>query len=107
MPAELFATRRKWYVLPGVRPATAVETDFDVVPEPADVVAVFVPYEVDVPYSTYQSVAWPFGFTVPPSVAPVGPTPDAPDVTATGGEAVVKIPSAPLTVPEAFLATSR
>jgi hypothetical protein len=57
VPAELFATRRKWYVLPGVSPPTAIETDCDVVPEPADVVAVFVPYEVDVPYSTYQSVA--------------------------------------------------
>ena len=27
-----------------------------------------------VPYSTYQVVAWPFGFTVPVAVAVVGPT---------------------------------
>ena len=64
-------------------------------PEPASVVGVFVPYDVEVPYSTYHVVGSPFGFTVPPSVAVVGPTPVAGAVTATGGDAVVKSPSAP------------
>ena len=59
------------------------------------------------PYSTYHVVAWPFGLTVPPSVAEVGPTPVAAEVTTTGGEAVVKTPSAPFEVPEAFFATRR
>ncbi len=76
-------------------------------PEPASVAVVFVPYDVEVPYSTYQVVDSPFGFTVPPSVAVAGPTPVAAEVTATGGEAVVKIPSPPFVVAEEFLATSR
>ena len=107
VPAELVATTRKWYVLPGVRLPTAIETVFDVVPDPADVAAVFVPYDVDVPYSMVQSVDWPLGLTVPPSVAPVGPTPEAADVTTTGGDAVVNRPSAPFVVADVFFATSR
>ena len=107
VPAELVATSRKWYVLPAVRPLMPVETVFEEVAEPAEVVADFVPYDVDVPYSTYQFVDWPFGLTVPPRVAVVGPTPVAADVTATGGDAVVKRPSAPFTVAEPFLATRR
>ena len=70
-------------------------------------VADFEPYEVEVPYSTNQVVGSPFGFTVPPRVAVVGPTPVAGDVTTTGGDAVVKSPSPPLAVPDAFFATSR
>jgi len=107
VPPVLVATTRKWYVLPAVRPPTPVETALADVPEPASAAAVFVPYDVDVPYSTYQVVGWPFGFTVPPSVALEGPTAVAGDVTATGGEAVVKRPSPPFVVPEEFLATSR
>ncbi len=83
------------------------ETLFGDPPEPAEAAAVFVPYADDVPYSTYQSVAMPFGSTVPPIVATVGPTPVAGDVTAAGGEAVVKSPSAPVTVADTFFATSR
>ncbi len=52
-------------------------------------------------------VGSPFGFTVPLSVAPVGPTAVAGEVTATGGAAVVKMPSSPFVVAEEFLATSR
>ena len=90
-----------------MRPLTPTETALAAVPEPASAVADFEPYEVDVPYSTNQVVGSPFGFTVPPRVAVVGPTPVAGDVTTTGGDAVVKSPSPPLAVPEAFFATSR
>jgi hypothetical protein len=93
--------------LPAVSPLTGVETAFDEVPAPASVAGVFVPYDVEVPYSTYQVADWPFGFTVPPRVALDGPTPVAADVTATGGDAVVKSPSPPFVDPDAFLATSR
>ena len=44
------------------------------------------------PYSNHQSVACPFGLTVPPSVAELGPTPVADEVTVTGGDAVVYLP---------------
>jgi len=107
VPAELVATRRKWYVRPAVSPVTGTETDEDDVPEPALVFAVFDPYEVDVPYSTNHVVAWPFGLTVPPSVAVLGPTPDAEPVTTTGGEAVAKTPSDPFEVPDEFVETRR
>ncbi len=90
-----------------MRPLTPTENALAVVPEPASAVADFEPYEVDVPYSTNQVVGSPFGFTVPPRVAVVGPTPVAGDVTTTGGDAVVKSPSPPLAVPDAFFATSR
>ena len=66
-----------------------------------------MPYPVDVPYSTYHVVGCPFGFTVPPRVAVPGPTPVAGDVTAVGGDAVVKSPSLPFVVPEELFATSR
>jgi hypothetical protein len=78
-----------------------------VFPEAASAVAVFEPYAVDVPYSTNQVVGSPFGFTVPPSVAVVGPTEVAGDVTTTGGDAVVNSPSPPLDVPDEFFATRR
>ncbi len=93
--------------MPAASPLTPAETVFAEVPEPASTAAVFVPYDVEVPYSTYHFVDWPFGFTVPPSVAPVGPTADAGAVTATGGEAVVNSPSPPCAVAELFLATTR
>ena len=84
-----------------------METTFGAAPEPASVTAVFVPYEVEVPYSTYHVVGSPFGFTVPPSVAVVGPTAVAGEVTTTGGAAVVNRPSPPFVVAVAFLATRR
>ena len=90
-----------------MRPLTPTETALAAVPEPASAVADFDPYDVEVPYSTNQVVGSPFGFTVPPSVAEVGPTPVAGDVTTTGGDAVVKSPSPPLAVPDAFFATRR
>ena len=107
VPAELVATSRKWYVFPAVRPLTGAETGFAALPDPASNVAVFAPYEVDAPYSKYHVVGSLFGFTVPPRVAVVGPTPVAGEVTTTGGDAVVKRPSPPFVVAVAFLATRR
>ena len=86
--------------MPAPSPDTFVETALEAVPEPASPVAVFEPYDALVPYSTYQPVDWPFGLTVPPRVAPVGPTAVAAAVTATGADAVVKSPSPPFVVPE-------
>jgi hypothetical protein len=60
-----------------------------------------------VPNSTYQVVGRPFGSTVPASVAEVAVTFDAEPVTATGPDAVVKMPSPPRLVPDPFVATSR
>ena len=60
-----------------------------------------------VPYSKYQVVARPLASTVPDSVAELAVTSEAPEVTATGAEAVVKMPSAPCAVPELFVATTR
>jgi hypothetical protein len=60
-----------------------------------------------VPYSKYHVVARPFGSTVPLSVADVVVTFVAEPVTAIGAADVVKIPSEPRAVPEAFVATTR
>jgi hypothetical protein len=60
-----------------------------------------------VPYSKYQVVARPFGSTVPLRVAVVVDTLVAEPVTATGPAEVVKIPSAPRSVPAPFVATTR
>ena len=57
------------------------------VPEPAAVVAVFDPYEVEVPYSNHQSVATLPGLTVPVSVAVVPPTALTGPVRAVGAAA--------------------
>ena len=56
-------------------------------PEPAAVVAVFEPYEVEVPYSNHQSVATLPGLTVPVSVAVVPPTALTGPVRAVGAAA--------------------
>jgi len=66
-----------------------------------------VPKEVEVPYSRYQVVASPFGFTVPLSVAFEVPTAVAGAVVTTGGAAAVKMPSSPFVVADEFLATRR
>ena len=50
---------------------TEAETLTFAAPEPAFFDAVVEPYAVDVPYSKYQLVGRPFGFTVPLSVARV------------------------------------
>jgi len=56
-------------------------------PEPAEVVAVFEPYEVEVPYSKNHAVADPPGLTVPVSVAVVPPTELTGPVRAVGAAA--------------------
>ena len=75
-------------------------------PEPAPV-DVFDPYDVLVPYSTYHEVERPFGFTEPPSVADVGPTPVAGPVTTVGAWSVVNAWSEPVDVPASLVATIR
>ena len=60
-----------------------------------------------VPYSKYQTVARPFGSTVPFSVAELVVTFVAAPVTAAGAAEVAKIPSAPRLVPAPFVATTR
>ena len=59
-------------------------------PEPALRDELLDPYVVLVPYSTYHEVERPFGFTVPPSVADVGPTAVAAPVLTVGALWVVK-----------------
>ena len=56
-------------------------------PEPAFALAVCEAYDVDVPYSTYQVVAWPPGATVPVTVAVVAPIAVAGPVVAVGAAA--------------------
>jgi hypothetical protein len=77
------------------------------VPDPALPSGVFDPYAVLVPYSKYQLADRPFGFTLPPRVADDGPTEDAEPVITTGGDAVLKVPSAPRLVPALLAATNR
>jgi hypothetical protein len=60
-----------------------------------------------VPYSKIAVVAWPFGFTVPLSVAVESRTLDAPVVVAAGATAVAKVWSEPRLVPASLVATSR
>jgi hypothetical protein len=60
--------------VPLSRPVSPAETLVALEPEPTLTAVVFEPYEVDFPYSTYQVVAWPAGFTLPVTVALVGPT---------------------------------
>jgi hypothetical protein len=76
-------------------------------PEPTLFAGVLEPYPVPVPYSKYQVVDRPFGSTVPLSVAEETVTPVAEPVTATGADAVVKIPSPPRVVPPLLVATTR
>ena len=65
------------------------------------------PYAVLVPNSTNHDVERPFGFTVPPSVADVGPIAAAGPVLTVGADWVVKTRSEPLTVPASLDATRR
>lgn len=60
-----------------------------------------------VPYSKDHVVLRPFGSTEPLSVADETVTALAAPVTAVGRPNVVKIPSAPRLVPDAFVATTR
>jgi hypothetical protein len=59
----------------------------EAVPDPALFAVVFDPYDVDVPYSTSQVVAWPPGSTAPVTVAEVDPTAVVGPVVALGAEA--------------------
>ncbi len=66
------------------------------------------PIAVEVPYSNQAVVAWPFGLTVPFSLAPDAVTEDAAAVVTTGAEPVVEnVSSAPLVVPASLTATTR
>jgi hypothetical protein len=94
-------------VTPGVRFETVARTARTAVPEPALRDEVFKPYEVLVPYSTYHDVERPFGFTEPPRVAEVGPTPVAWPVITVGALWVVNTWSAPADVPASLVATRR
>ena len=66
---------------------SALETETFAEPEPAAVVAVLDPYDVEVPYSNHQSVAAPPGLTVPFTVADVPPTAVTAPVIAVGAAA--------------------
>ena len=81
---------------------------FDVpVPDPAFFAAVFAPYPVLVPYSKMTVVAWPFGTTLPFSVALVSPIPDADFVVTEGATDATNVLSAPWLVPASLVATRR
>jgi hypothetical protein len=55
----------------GVSEASVALAATSLVPEPAFMLAVLVPYEVVLPYSKCHVVAVPFGFNVPVTVADV------------------------------------
>src|SRR6266852_2068082 len=107
VPASLVATSRKWYVVLGERLETVAVTVRSLAPEPALFDDVFDPYAVLVPYSKYQVVARPSGFTLPLSVADVGVTAVAGAVTALGSPLVENVASAPRVVPASLVATRR
>jgi hypothetical protein len=60
--------------VPAVRPLRFAEIASELVPDPALTADVFDPYDVVVPYSTYQVVDCPPGLTLPVTVAVVDPT---------------------------------
>jgi hypothetical protein len=72
MPSLFTAISRKWYVVDGVRPLAAAETD-RVGPPPTVVGALLLPYAFVSPQSKRYVVDVPFGVTVPLSVALKGP----------------------------------
>jgi hypothetical protein len=65
-------------VVAGASPVSSVLTATALVPDPALLLAVRLPYPVVVPYSTNHEVDWPPGSTEPPTVA------DVPVTLATG-----------------------
>jgi len=77
------------------------------VPEPALRVEVFDPYDVACPYSKYHEVERAFGFTEPPRVAELGPTPVACPVITVGALWVANTWSTPVVVPASLVATRR
>jgi hypothetical protein len=107
VPASLAATIRKWWVVPGLKPLTSIETDLVLVPEPTPTAALFAPYEVDVPYSNHAVVFRPFGLTWPFRRALDCPTLDAELVETLGAAFVANERSSPFAVPASLEATSR
>lgn len=88
-PRSSVATTRQCTVLFHARPGAGMLTGTAAAPDPAEAAALAVPYAVVGPYSMYQVVAWPLGFTVPGSVAPPAPFwVAAPAVTAGAPHAV-------------------
>jgi len=77
------------------------------VPEPTLTATLFVPYEVEVPYSNHAVVFRPFGLTRPFRRALVCPTFDAELVETLGAAFVVNERSSPFAVPALLAATSR
>jgi hypothetical protein len=73
--------------VPEERPERSADTAVVVDPEPALADAVFDPYDVDFPYSTYQVVDCPPGSTLPVTVALVEPTAVVGPVVAFGAAA--------------------
>jgi hypothetical protein len=90
-----------------VRFETAATTARVAVPEPALRVEVFDPYDVACPYSKYHEVGRPFGFTEPPRVTAVGPTPVACAVITVGALRVENTWSPPAVAPASLVATRR
>ena len=73
--------------MPALSPVKPADTATAAEPDPALFAAVFDPYDVPVPYSTYQVVVWPPGTTLPVTVAVVESTVVVGPVVAEGAEA--------------------
>jgi hypothetical protein len=73
--------------VPWASPESVADTETLAVPLPAPDEAVCEPYDVLVPYSTYQFVETPPGLTVPVTFAEVAPTELTGPVTAVGAAA--------------------
>jgi hypothetical protein len=93
-----------------LRPVTAADTATALLPDPGDGAHVVLdPYDVEVPYSSLQSLTDPpLGFTVALSDAAVCAIDDAVSVAAVGGfGSVWKVWSLPVLVPPELIATIR
>jgi hypothetical protein len=71
--------------VPGARPVRTAETGSSTVALSSSTTGLIDPKLVDVPYSTVNAVARPFGFTVPPLVAAVWVIEPAAPVVVLGG----------------------
>jgi hypothetical protein len=106
VPAELWATRRAWYSVPGASPVTFSETATAPRPKPAERESVRVPYAVVGPISNHQFVARPTGSTLPVRVTAV-PARRAGPVTTSGPALVRKLRVWPTLVPASLRAAIR
>ena len=106
VPAELWATRRAWYSVPGANPVTVSETGTAPRPAPALLASVRVPYDVDGPSSNQKVVPRPTGSTVPERTTEV-PERRAGPVTASGPALVRKLRVCPYVVPASLRAAIR